>query len=767
MYSEDDGDSEKDLFPDDEKRIYVRLSDRVIIHNTPEQIRIYVNYVLWRTIEPLDERGLAIACAELGRRKLVPITKLAEHFRISRPTIYKWMAKLEATYVPSDHRPDPRELGDLGVSNRMLHFVREHPEIPDEEMVELLWQRFHRPMDRFGIRRLRALIAEQQSRRKPPEPDGPQQEGGLFEAGVDVSVSATEEPDAEDEPSSAAAEGDAETEEPGVKDAAVGAEAGEPPAGVARLVPTFLAQPRQTLCAGLCLTLPFLSHVGLGQWAAEHRLAGEHRVSTISRLLGFVGLSLLGIAAPEGVKRTWRRDLAPFVGAPGLMSDRTLRSTAHALGQEAESLVLAMGGQLARTQVTEEHPLVYVDGHFLPYSGKHRVAKGYSTLRRQALPGHMATYMDLRVGNTARPLLFHVGAGDDPFRARILFLEEQFQAATGKTPLLVFDRGAVGWEMFDRLLSAKVPFVSYAPPSVADRIPVEAQFEPEKVIRNGSERTLLTCSWLQERRQGTLRLHAFRSPDGKGDTIAVAETLPEALPTAQVLQTLWSRWSIENSFKLYPAFGLNHFGVHRLLSMEELLHTVDPKEQVANPKVRSLKQRLGVLRRELLDLEDRYGTETADDLIVGLNPDAPATARARWEEIVTEVTALTDELRPEPARLPRGDLLRRDGREGFDYGPKMLQDALRVLALNGEHALRDTIHEALPDPRHERPLARLLLHSPGAYAVRENTLLVTLRRPDTTRYADAGRYLLEHLNALNAPHPALPQLTLHFNFGDL
>jgi len=37
-----------------------------------------------------------------------------------------------------------------------------------------------------------------------------------------------------------------------------------------------------------------------------------------------------------------------------------------------------------------------------------------------------------------------------------------------------------------------------------------------------------------------------------------------------------------------------------------------------------------------------------------------------------------------------------------------------VLALNSEHALRDTIHEALLDPRHERPLARLLLHSPGA-----------------------------------------------------
>ncbi len=41
--------------------------------------------------------------------------------------------QLEATYGPSNRRPDPRELDDLGVSNWMLRFVREHPEIPDAE----------------------------------------------------------------------------------------------------------------------------------------------------------------------------------------------------------------------------------------------------------------------------------------------------------------------------------------------------------------------------------------------------------------------------------------------------------------------------------------------------------------------------------------------------------------------------------------------------------------------------------------------------------
>ena len=206
------------IFPDDQ-RIYKRLSDAVIVHITPEQISIYVRYFLWRTIGPLDERGLAIACAELARRKLVPIIQLSQCFRISRPTIYKWMEKLEATYVPSDHRPDPRELGDLGISNRMLRFIRERPDVPAEQMVELIWKQFHRPIDVFGIERLRAFIAERQLRRKSSEPKESNQDG-LFRADVSADGAELDAEDESSEQSSGTPEETAEAEELDEKDAA-------------------------------------------------------------------------------------------------------------------------------------------------------------------------------------------------------------------------------------------------------------------------------------------------------------------------------------------------------------------------------------------------------------------------------------------------------------------------------------------------------------------------------------------------------------------
>ena len=101
------------------------------------------------------------------------------------------------------------------------------------------------------------------------------------------------------------------------------------------------------------------------------------------------------------------------------------------------------------------------------------------------------------------------------------------------------------------------------------------------------------------------------------------------------------------------------------------------------------------------------------------------------------------------------------------FSGQMLQDALRVLALNSEHALRDIIREELPDPRHERRLARHLLRSPGSYAVQGQTLLLSIREPDSSRFTDAARHLIDRLNALHAPHPALPQLTLRYSLTQM
>lgn len=61
----------------------VVLSKQVSCLVTRDVIELHVNYVLWRSISPVDERSLAIAIAELARRRLVPVAVLARTFGLS------------------------------------------------------------------------------------------------------------------------------------------------------------------------------------------------------------------------------------------------------------------------------------------------------------------------------------------------------------------------------------------------------------------------------------------------------------------------------------------------------------------------------------------------------------------------------------------------------------------------------------------------------------------------------------------------------------
>ena len=138
----------------------------------------------------------------------------------------------------------------------MVQFVREHREIPDEAMADLLWERFHRSMDIFGVWRLRAFDAEQQRRRGDP-PSGPEPtrlvDGDLEQGTGDVAESgATDEPATEE---SASAE-EPSPPEPEGKDVATAATAEE---DKVLQPPTFLAKPRKEVSAGLCPSCVWLS----------------------------------------------------------------------------------------------------------------------------------------------------------------------------------------------------------------------------------------------------------------------------------------------------------------------------------------------------------------------------------------------------------------------------------------------------------------------------------------------------------------------------
>ena len=783
----------------------VLLSDQVDVLITRERIVIHVNYAVWRTIEALDERGLAIACAEIARQKWAPISHIAEAFGLSRPTIYRWMEKLDATYVPSDSRQSARDLSNLGLSNHMVRFVRQHLDLPDEELVELVWQKFSRPIDVYGIRRLRDGIASRQ-RHKDPDPPSPPLPSGqklLFE--IPASQSADELPPEAKEESTQEEPAEAATQEagvpkpsspplpseekmlleipasqsadelsPGAKEEPTQEEPAEaatqeaevpglPPPSPAAVRGRALSEGRQeSLEAGLTLALPWVRQAHLTE--TVQRLLPETAPGLLPSVFGMLGLSLLGISSPEGVKELHRRDFAPLTLDPaGLPLEEQIRSMSRTLAPHGEALIEATGQHMASALCDPgEVPVVYVDGHFVPYSGRHRIGQGYSTKLRQAMRGHMSTYLHLRHGGQARPLLFTISGGDDPFRPRILQLAEQFRAGTGQTPLLVFDRGGSGWEMVESLSSQGQPFTCYLtnPKTVMAKYMPDPVWEPLSLKRSGRSALAEGYRVRIERGGQSFFLHAVRF-HGKEDEILVAAT-SLASPTEEVLPLLWGRWGIENSFKFYGAFGLNHLGVHGIRTTEEIA-AEQPERLVANPVHAKLVRTCETLEKELVWLEERCGTRTGKSgIILGLSAAASEQEHQRWADLNEKLQAAEVALEDEPTRITWAERVTKTGREAFDYGPKMVQDVLRVVALNAEHAVRDVICEIYPNPRHERRLARMLLTAPGFYEAKDDTLTVSLRQPDRRRFRQVAQHVVDRFTSLHLRHPLDPSLTLRW-----
>jgi hypothetical protein len=732
----------------------IGLSDQVEVLMAQGRIEIYVNYALWRSLEATDERGIAIACAEIARRKWAPVSHIADAFGITRQTIYNWMEKLDAAFVPSDRRRPARELGDLGLSNRMVRFVRQNLDLTDEELVERVWQEFRRPLDVYGVRRLREDVQGRQRHQQVASKPG---QRTLFDAppGADGSDPA---PVTETE---AQIEG-AERSEPDER--AEPAPASEPTRAVVLEPVTLPPGPHATTAAGLTLALPFVAQSGLA--ASIAAIAAEQAATVVPAAFSLLALSLRAIRAPEGAKEVYGSDFAPLtLDRRGLRSEREVRQMSRVLAPQSESLVDAVGGAMARLfSQDEQEAVVYVDGHFIPYSGHHRIAHGYSTRLRQALAGHMATYLHLRQGGSARPLLFTTAPGDDPFRPRIVDLAERYRTLTGQVPMLVFDRGGSGWELMDSLIDAGQPFASYVAdgPEHWRRLGGEVVPEPMTLVRAGKALEVRSGRLAVQRGGRRLYLHAVQFAEEK--RLVVAATSREET-TQAVFSRLWGRWGIENSFKHYAEFGLNHLGVHGLITTDELA-ALDPDRLVANPARARLKARETQLEKNLLHLEEHYGTHTdRKGTIVGLAATAPTGQDERWAQMTDELAIVEKQLETTPTRLRRADLVRQSRREAFTYGPKMVQDLIRVVALNAEHSLRDHMQDVYPNPRHERRLVRMLLNAPGQYDFDGRTLSVTVRAPERWRLRRAAQDLLARLTALAPRHPLRQDIALRWSLA--
>ena len=184
---------------------------------------------------------------------------------------------------------------------------------------------------------------------------------------------------------------------------------------------------------------------------------------------------------------------------------------------------------------------------------------------------------------------------------------------------------------------------------------------------------------------------------------------------------------------------------------------------MVNPERTRLARRLDTLDQQLGALRRRFppsAEEAAQDQ--ALASSAPKRAHTRWTKLHAELTQVVTAYEAAPETVPLWDLVPEDRRRAFTFHNKAFQDACRIIAINGEHWLRQRVTAIYPNPRHERVLMRWLLRARGSFRYRETTLWVELERPPRARWAKVIEELLARLNAEDPRHPAYPNVRIRF-----
>jgi hypothetical protein len=478
-------------------------------------------------------------------------------------------------------------------------------------------------------------------------------------------------------------------------------------------------------------------------------------------ILVMVLLALWRIRRPENLKEVSPEELGRVLGLERVPEMKTVRrklAQMAAHGGAAEAM-----RRLAEVRIAEQDDLLgvlYVDGHVRPYSGKHALAKGYSTQQRQPLPATTEVWANDRRGDP----VFVVTTETNQHLTEVLeeVLEHARAIAGGRRITVVFDRGGWSPTLFVRLIEAEYDLITYRKGAVPD-LPVEV-FEEHQTAVDGSQ----VCYHLHDEpavqvskgeltwRSGPPRPLVLRevtklNPESGHQTRVV--TTRRDLPAIEVLVTLFARWRQENFFK----YMRQEFGIDGLV--EYGAQGVDPELTRPNPERARIAKEEKALRAQVAALQSQRC-----ELIGEPRPSAPCPAgferfvpeASRQRELLAEIRSLKGqlgELEAQKAQTPAR--VSAQGLERLLPGRKQVADLFKMVAYHVETELVELVapHYARSEDE-ARTLIAAALSSTASYAVSRGTLTVTIAPQAAPHRSRAIAALCDALNA--APATTLP-----------
>ncbi len=298
--------------------------------------------------------------------------------------------------------------------------------------------------------------------------------------------------------------------------------------------------------------------------------------------------------------------------------------------------------------------LWFTDGHLLPYSGKAKVHKAYSTQRRMPFPGQTNL---VSCDGTGRIVDFSIEEGKGDLRQRMFALADKWSGELKSIPIMVFDREGSGLGFFSELVRKGICFATwekYANKKKLEEIhadnftdtfslngkdyrffeeekpcdysPEDSDVEQSRSAHKFALRRIVIWNLSSNRRASGLAW------DGPPDS-------SKQLTTQECAEAILSRWGAsENTFKHLNCRHPFHYHPGFKLSDSE-------KQLISNPELKESERTISGLKKRLSKLYKAV-TKTPE----AKNKDGSVRCNSRKQKLSEQIIDLEEQTKKEQER---------------------------------------------------------------------------------------------------------------------
>lgn len=473
----------------------------------------------------------------------------------------------------------------------------------------------------------------------------------------------------------------------------------------------------------------------------------------VNVFLLFAQMLVHGIGSIEQLKAVKSRELGLVCGLNHVPSRTTFSKWVAAAAVKGQSLPLIKQFFLHQIKAgLVSCYLLYADGHFIPYSGKERIHKGYSTQRRLAMPGQTnIVFHDA----TGRIVYFQLeeGNGDLSFAIEQISTEIRNQFDESISPLVISDRGSWGVEHFGRMSQYRLlTWEKYTNETKIGALSDDLFSEPLTV--NGHwyrfyEFPQKRTYWNTDKTVSVdLRRIVIWNLDSDRRPVCVSnDTLEDTIFLGQAMLGRWGK--SENGFKyLGERFNPHYIPLLQATQESEQQQTGNPRFKELTGQKQKTNRRLKSNANQLALIGETYNKDGS----VRFGSKRQRLLKERFE-LEAELEAIEKQLQTTPQRITLAEASA--GRESFkviDTEAKNLFDLVQAMVWNARRTLIDLLRRHYQD---ERDVVNLLDHVTNCHGwIKSSSKIVHVRLEamDLPRYRSAQK---EFCNSLNNLRPRL------------